>query len=197
MSMTLDEMKALPADKQEELFKEIHQSRRAGKSGNYASVYGAGGPTIAKAAGVDLTTGDKLFEGYWKLQWSVKVIADEQYVFEDSRNKKWLVNPVNGFCYSLRKDADRFSTLAQGTGSYIFDLWVDKVETLMEDRHGVKRLIYSAHDEFATRVKDRPKAKESIESITQEALEMVNIDLKLRREMGCDVQFGKRYSDIH
>jgi hypothetical protein len=82
---------------------------------------------------VSLAEGKTLHEAYWKLNWSVKAIAEEQVVITDSRGDKWLVNPVNGFCYSLRKDSDRFSTLAQGTGSYFFEKYNDVFN--MENHH--------------------------------------------------------------
>lgn len=95
-------------------------ARKKGKTTNYASVYNAGAAKIAQAAGVSLAEGKALHEAYWKLNWSVKAIAEEQVVIRDSKGGKWLVNPINGFCYSLRKESDRFSTLAQGTGSFFF-----------------------------------------------------------------------------
>lgn len=175
----------------------VLKARKAGKATNYASVYNAGPPTIARAAGVPDAEGKQLHEGYWKLNWSVKAIAEEQYVFDDSRGGKWLVNPVNGFCYSLRKESDRFSTLCQGTGSYLFDVWVDNIQTAMEARHGVKRQSGAFHDECIICVKDNQKARDSIEEITYQAIKDVNTEFQLRRDLGCDVCFGYRYSEIH
>ena len=164
---------------------------------NYASVYGAGAPTIARAAGVDNKTGEKLHEGYWKLNWSVKAIAEEQAVVEDSRGQKWLINPINGFCYSLRKEADRFSTLAQGTGAFIFDMWLDKILIEMENRWGGRTLTAQFHDEHIFVIKDSDKFKSQLEEIIQSAIGEVNEHFMLRRKMGCETQFGQRYSEIH
>lgn len=175
----------------------VLKARQAGKSCNYASVYGAGAPTIARAAGVDNKTGEKLHEGYWKLNWSVKAIAEEQVVVEDSRGQKWLINPINGFCYSLRKEADKFSTLAQGTGAFIFDMWLDKILIEMENRWGGKTLTAQFHDEHIFVIKDLEKFKSQLEEIIQGAIEGVNDHFMLRRKMGCETQFGQRYSEIH
>lgn len=120
-------------------------ARKKGKTTNYASVYNAGAAKIAQAAGVSLKEGKALHEAYWKLNWSVKAIAEDQCVIRDSRGHKWLVNPINGFCYALRKESDRFSTLAQGTGSYFFDMWVDNILTETERRYGKKTLTGSFH----------------------------------------------------
>lgn len=175
----------------------VVKARKSGKSTNYASVYNAGPPTIARAAGVSEEEGKTLHEGYWKLNWSVKAIAEDQYVFQDSRGDSWLVNPVNGFCYSLRKESDRFSTLAQGTGAYIFDSWLDNIQKSFKEVFGKERLSYQSHDEFVVSLKDKERTKKFVEGIVHSSLDKVNKDLKLRREMGCDVQFGKRYSEIH
>ena len=172
-------------------------ARKKGKTTNYASVYNAGAPKIAQAAGVSLEEGRALHEAYWKLNWSVKAIAEEQVVITDSRGDKWLVNPVNGFCYSLRKDSDRFSTLAQGTGSYFFDCWVDFILEEMQNRWGKKTLTGSFHDENIITVKDNPVVIEDIKGIIQDSIQKVNDTFKLRRPLGCESQVGKRYSEIH
>ena len=172
-------------------------ARKKGKTTNYASVYNAGAPKIAQAAGVSLKEGKILHEAYWKLNWSVKAIAEEQCVIKDSRGNKWLVNPINGFCYALRKESDRFSTLAQGTGSFFFDMWVDKILEKMYAKYGKKTLTGSFHDENILVIKDLPKYREEFAGIIQEAIEDVNIEFKLRRKLGCETQFGQRYSEIH
>jgi hypothetical protein len=123
----------------------VIKARKAGKCCNYASVYGAGGPKIAQAAGVSEAEGKKLHEGYWKLNWSVLEIAEEQAVIKTSRNETFLVNPINGFCYSLRSEKDRFSTLAQGTGSFFFDMWVDNILEEQYERFGKRTLTGSFH----------------------------------------------------
>ena len=178
-------------------FKTLDSIRKMGKSTNYASVYGAGAPTIARSAGVSNSLGKTLFTGYWDLNWAVKAIAADQSTFEDSTGQKWLINPVNGFCYSLRAEKDIFSTLCQGTGSFFFDRWVDTVMSLMLDRFGVKRLSAAFHDEYVTVFKDTPTNREEMEAITHKAIGLVNEEYLLRRELGCDVQFGKDYSEIH
>jgi DNA polymerase I-like protein with 3'-5' exonuclease and polymerase domains len=175
----------------------VKAARKAGKATNYASVYNAGAETIARSAGVDLATGKKLHEGYWKLNWAVKKIAEEQYVFKCNKGNTWLVNPINGFCYSLRKESDRFSTLCQGTGSYFFDMWVGNTLENMYETFKVKRLCGSWHDEYVLRFKDLQKNRDVMKGLVNKSIDQVNETYLLRRPLGCDIQFGKRYSDIH
>jgi len=172
-------------------------ARKKGKTTNYASVYNAGAAKIAQAAGVPLKEGEALHEAYWKLNWAVKAIAEEQVVIKDSRGNKWLVNPINGFCYALRKESDRFSTLAQGTGSFFFDMWVDAILDKMQEKYGAKTLTASFHDENVLVIKDLPKYRQEFAEIITSSIDHVNQTYKLRRLLGCDTQFGFRYSEIH
>lgn len=164
---------------------------------NYASVYNAGAAKIAQAAGVPLEEGQALHKAYWELNWAVKAIADEQVVIKDSRGGKWLVNPVNGFCYSLRKESDRFSTLAQGTGSFFFDMWVDNILTAMENEWNVRRLTGSFHDECIICMGDTEENRQKLGAIIKAAVEKVNTDFNLRRLLDCETQYGINYAQIH
>jgi hypothetical protein len=163
---------------------------------NYASVYNAGAETIARDSGMSKKQATELLTAYWELNWSVKVIAAEQVVFETDWGN-WLINPINGFCYSLRKDSDRFSTLCQGTGSFFFDMWVDNILEEMYSRWGVKRLSADFHDEFIMNFKDTPKFRKIMSDITLKAIDKVNETYILRRKLGADIQFGLTYADIH
>lgn len=172
-------------------------ARKKGKTTNYASVYNAGPDKIAIAAGVSKAEGKQLHEAYWKLNWAVKAIADEQVVVTDSRGNKWLVNPINGFCYALRKESDRFSTLAQGTGAFFFDMWLDKVIEGMYSKWGRKTLTAQVHDEHIFVIRDVEKFKGEFAALIKESLDKVNEQFKLRRKLGCETQFGSSYSQIH
>lgn len=172
-------------------------ARKKGKTTNYASVYNAGAAKIAQAAGVPLKEGEALHEAYWKLNWAVKAIAEEQVVIKDSRGNKWLVNPINGFCYALRKESDRFSTLAQGTGAFFFDMWLDNCLNMMHEKYGAKTLTGQMHDEHIFVVRNKEKFIGEFKEIIQMSIEKVNDDFKLRRKLGCETQVGYRYSEIH
>ena len=174
-------------------------ARKKGKTTNYASVYNAGAAKIAQAAGVELEEGQILHKAYWELNWSVKTIAEEQVVFKDARGMKWLINPINGFCYSLRSEADRFSTLAQGTGSYFFDMWVDNILIAVIEKWGkaAKRLTGSFHDECIICMRDTEENRLAIAQIIKDAVHKVNDDFGLRRKLDCETQFGDNYAQIH
>ncbi len=128
---------------------------------------------------------------YWTRNWAIKEVASLQTVMEID-DQMWLWNPVSRFWYSLRFEKDIFSTLVQGTASYVFDLWI----TLARFK-GMK-MIANFHDELVTEVDDNDEqAKISMEKLLKDALQEANDGLKLNRELKIDVQFGYRYSTIH
>lgn len=166
----------------------IAKSRHGGKSTNYAATYGARGPTIARSAGVSEEIGDQLFEAYWVRNWSLTAIADECLV-KNSRGMKWLYNPVSKMWLFLKAEKDRFSTLNQSTGTYAFDRWVFFI---LERR---PQLTAQFHDEVILELKKGNQT--AMTHILKEAIRDVNDELKLNRELDCDVDFGKDYSEIH
>ena len=175
----------------------VKAKRAVGKTVNYASVYKAGAAKIAITAKISKEEAEVALGGYWKLNWAVLEIEKEQVIIEDGRGGKWLVNPINGHCYSLRSEKDIFSTLAQGTGSFFFDMWVDNILEGQYEKWGKKTLTGSFHDEVILVHKDSEKFKREMSDIVNAAINKVSEDFKLRRKLGCEIQHGYRYSHIH
>jgi len=61
-----------------------------------------------------------VLEVYWKRNKSILDVENALKI-KQIGTQMWLLNPISKFWYSLRSDKDKFSTLNQGTGSYIFD----------------------------------------------------------------------------
>jgi hypothetical protein len=171
--------------------------RPQGKATNYSCQYGAGGASVARSAGVELSMGNFLKDTYWRLNWSINAIA-EACVVKKVGKEKYLQNPINGFWYWLKADKDRFSTLCQGSGAYVCDMWIQAIFNIFKERYNtVPPLVAQFHDEIIMRTKKTEKAREVWRGIIQEAIQIVNTDLSLNRDMGCDCQFGDNYSEIH
>lgn len=187
-ALTTDDVQVYKKGEDKERVKEIKSVRHVYKTVNYACVYGAGGATVGRAAGVSESKGKLLQEAYWRRNWSVKAIAEAQIV-RTVYGQQWLYNPVSKLWYSLRAEKDRFSTLNQGTGVYCFDTWVKHV------KHNGFPLVGQFHDEIIGLIKvgSRERASKHI----NEAMRKTNEELKLNRELGCSIQFGKDYSKIH
>lgn len=61
-------------------------------------------------------------------------------------NQKWLFNPISKLWMFLKAEKDRFSTLNQSSGVWVFDTWVKFVrESLEKDNIYV---ILQYHDEI-------------------------------------------------
>lgn len=175
--------------------KKYSTQRSYGKATNYSCQYGAMPPTVARSAGVSLQVGEQLHQAYWRLNWSIKEIAAHTTV-KTIDGQMWQRNPVNGFWYSLRYDKDRFSTLCQGTGSYIFDVWCNNVIAIVNERYGLDpKLAGQFHDELILIIK--ANTREIWDEILKESMERTNAILKMNREIACDVQYGNNYSEIH
>jgi len=131
----------------------------------------------------------ELLDAYWQRNWSVLKIAKAQYIKTLKDGSKWLKNPVSGFYYSLRYEKDAFSTLNQGTGVFVFDLWTMKCR----DKGAVFSL--QMHDEHLSYVKIGNEHKQK--QLLEEAMKEVNDMLKLNVEITSDIQFGESYSHVH
>lgn len=166
------------------------------KTTNYACQYGAGAATIQRSAKCDFKTAERLHKAYWTLNWSIKEVAAHTTV-KTIDGQMWQRNPINGFWYSLRNDKDRFSTLCQGTGAYVFDMWLNAVIDICNERYGRDPLLSGQfHDELILQV--LRGTREIWQGIVgEEAISRVNKALKLNRDIACDVQFGNTYAEIH
>ena len=188
MAMSLEEMKALPKEKQKALFDRLHAIRHQGKTTNYSSQYGVGKAKLARELKITEQDAKKLLDAYWEVNWAIKESAAQQRV-KRVKGQDWIYNPISGFWYSLRNEKDRWSTLVQGSGVYCFDLWIREV------RKKRPQLTAQFHDECVLEVK--LGHREECEKLLRDALQRVNDKLKLNVELGTDVQFGASYAQIH
>ena len=170
--------------------KSIKPIRDIFKNGNYACQYGAGPPRLALTADISLAEAKKVHAAYWKKNWAIKEVAKAQRV-RKVKGQMWLQNPINKFWYALRTEKDVFSTLVQGSASYVFDKWVSIFRKVRP------QLTAQFHDEVVLCVRQAEGVREKAIVLLQSAIKRLNEELKLNRELGVDVQFGSRYSDIH
>lgn len=160
------------------------------KTANYSAIYGVGAPKLSKTLDCSVDKAKSVLEAYWKRNWSVKKLAEDQYV-KTVQGQMWQRNPINGFFYSLRNDKDRFSTLNQGGATFIFDMWVYNIR-----KKGIIPIM-QYHDEILCLVEKKEGERERVEKIMRDAVKMVNKQLKLCREMDVDVRFGSDYAAVH
>jgi hypothetical protein len=168
--------------------KSITSIRHTYKGGNYACTYGAGVVTLSRQLGISKSEATKIHKAYWNRNWSLKQIAKDSKVKAVDGNL-WLLNPVSKLWYPLRAEKDIFSTLNQGTGTYCFDVWLGFI---IKER---PQLTAQFHDEVILELNNGEE--DEIENILKKSIANVNKLLKLNRDLDCDVQFGKNYSQIH
>lgn len=178
----------------------ITKLRKNYKVVNYSATYGAGAARIAEE-GIELKKAEELHTAYWERNKAIKDIADDTFVKTYQPEKKdkkelWLLNPINGFYYELRSFKDKFSTLNQSTGAYIFDMWLHYMlrhEAYDPDK---MQLLGQFHDELALDL--APDVDEAlVEQILRESIEAINKKLNLNVQMNCSSKVGKSYSEVH
>jgi len=169
---------------------ELKDLRKNFKVVNYSATYGVGAAKLSRTSGMDEREASILLEAYWKRNWSVRAFCNS------SKNKvrqingdMWVQNPVSGFWHSLRYKKDMFSTLNQSTGVYCFDKWVAYYRTRRPN------IIGQFHDESINLVKEGEQNEHS--DALNWAIEKLNQELKLNVDLGIDIQYGQRYSDVH
>lgn len=162
--------------------------------------YGAGAKTVARSAKVSLEVGKQLVEGYRELNWSVDVIANNTSIKKTSFGD-FQLNPLNRMYYPLKTAKDRFSTLIQGSGSYVLDLWLMFCNKRFNQamKAGLLKfrpmLLANIHDEQVIEI--HKENSELARKIVSDAIGDVNKAMKLSVDLGCDIQFGDCYSEIH
>lgn len=183
-----DEEKAVADKVKLNWAKKTKPIRDIAKNGNYACQYGAGAARLVLTCDISLGQARTLHAAYWKLNWAIKKVADDQ-VYKTVNDQMWLFNPISKFWYSLRNVKDIFSTLVQGTASYVFDLWV---RNIIEER---PQLTGQFHDEIILEINEG--AEEKCTALVRRAIDKLNKEINLNRELDISIQYNKRYSGIH
>jgi hypothetical protein len=167
---------------------ELKALRKNYKVVNYSATYGVGAAKLSRTTGMAVPHAQSILDAYWERNWSVKAFAEDQKV-RQINGEMWVQNPVSRFWHSLRYEKDVFSTLNQSTGAYCFDKWVAYYRSRRPN------IIGQFHDESINLVKEGEQDEHTKTLIW--AIEKLNQELKLNVDLGIDVQYGQRYSDVH
>lgn len=176
------------AEEETQRYKNIHKIRKMFKPVNYSAVYGVGVKKLSRTTGYSMKVCSQLLKAYWKKNWAVKELVKPLRT-KEVNGYTWLQNPVSGFWYELRYDKDRFSTLNQGTGVYIFDSWLKRASTRGYWGSG------QFHDETLgfSKLGEREVTTARMEG----AIEQLNKEVELNVKMGIDIKYGDSYAAVH
>lgn len=204
---TIPEMyEGLSEERQHELFEKLDAKRAVSKTGNYALVYGSGIQTLMESTGLNRKDAQKLSDGYWELNWSVKKFAETRKVktvkgtnwvqvnknaggLKQIKETNWIWNEMSNMWLYLKNDKDRFSAVNQNSGVRVFDTWCYFLTKM-----GLK-ISFQAHDEVLIYVKE--EEVDNAVKIIKEAMKKVNDVFKPPVPLECDYAIGDRYSEVH
>lgn len=179
-------------EEQKKEFKRLGSIRKPAKTVNFSATYGAGPPKIAETLGCDIDFATKLHTIYWQRNKAVKQTANACKVIK-VKGQKWLYNPISGFWMFLKAEKDRFSTLNQSSGVFVFDSWVRKVREKLTPL-GIK-LCLQYHDEILLYFKK--EHTDTVVSVLKQSMQEVNEEIKLNVEINISVELGNNYANCH
>ena len=169
---------------------ELKDLRKNFKVVNYSATYGVGATKLSRTSGISETGAAALLDAYWRRNWSVRAFcSSSKRKVRQINGDMWVQNPVSNFWHLLRYKKDMFSTLNQSTGVYCFDKWVAYYRTRRPN------IIGQFHDESINLVKEGEQNEHS--DALNWAIKKLNQELKLNVDLGIDIQYGQRYSDVH
>lgn len=199
-----------PSEKEIKILKDISKKRGISKNCNFALTYNAFPPKVSSVAGIPIETAENIFEVYWNRNWAIKKVAEDcevkviktiDFIRIKGSQKyqrvetfvKWLKSPLSGQYLYLKHDKDRFSTLNQNAGVFVFDNWVKEIRKRLKEYS--LSISLQMHDEIMIICKK--KDAERIKEILFEAMEEVNRLLKLNVEITISAEIGKNYAEVH
>lgn len=157
---------------------------------NYSATYGIGAAKLSRETGMSEGESKALLDAYWERNWAVAQFSDDNLrKIKRINGQMWVQNPVSTYWHTLRYEKDVFSTLNQSTGAYCFDRWLAGYLSIRPN------IVGQFHDESINCIKKGEE--EQHKSALVAAIGRLNNELDLNVELGIDVQFGNKYSEIH
>lgn len=196
MTAGLLKLLSLTQEDKDSVIKVIGKKRGIGKNCGYALQYNCGVPTLARTAKITEKEARVIYKAYKKLNWSIKAISDDQ-IRKTVSHGMYQWNSYSKMWYHLKTEKDSYSTLVQGSGSFLLDLWLKQIDNIKKER-GIKenlRLCANVHDENLQEFQG--VTEQEVFEVFDLALKKVNKSLKVEIEFGCDTQFGDNYAAIH
>ena len=195
----LEELLLLDDSSKQSKIKEISKVRSVGKQGGYLLQYGGGKKKLAQSTKVSDKVAKDMYDAYHAMNWSIKKVADSQ-VKKETTHGTYQLNPFNNIWYRIKNEKDSFNVLVQGTGSFCLDVWLLHQFKLRESGKydlgdNSFQLLATTHDDFVSELD--VGHNEEMRRLINDAMDMTNKTLRVSIPLGCDIQFGHKYSEIH
>jgi DNA polymerase III epsilon subunit-like protein len=172
--------------------KSIKKKRHTAKTGNFAMTYNAYPPKIQEICRFEtLDEAQHLFDVYWERNKGIRMVVNDT-IIKKVKGRLWLWNPVAQLWMYLKTEKDTFSCLNQSTGSYVFNCLLRIVK---EKISGKGEILLEYHDEMLIRT--TKALKEEVLACLDEAVIILNNQLKLNIEISISKEIGKNYADCH
>lgn len=162
-------------------------TRKVYKMVNYSAVYGVGAKTLSRQADISVQRAAKIISSYWERNWAVTHVERNAKV-RKILDELWIFNPVSEMWYNLRYDKDKWSTLNQSTGVFVFDKFVNYC------KKGGLNIVMQMHDEVLVDCKGNAG---KVKDVLEEAIKQTNEDLGMNVPFHIDYKFGSTYAAVH
>ena len=167
---------------------ELKALRKNYKVVNYSATYGVGAAKLSRTTGLPAHECQALLEAYWDRNWSVKKFAESQHIRKLMVRCGYRTLSVSsGTAYATRRMCSLHST-----NQLVLTALTSGLPTTV---HVEANIIGQFHDESINLVKEGDQDVHS-NTLTW-AIEKLNKELKLNVDLGIDIQYGQRYSDVH
>lgn len=188
ISSEFEVMRNLGEEESSALMHRLNQSRSAGKTCNYASLYKIGAAALGRNLGISKKKAQDLIDAYWDIHWAVSKVS-ESFEIKTVRGQMWILCPISGFWHPIRYEKDAFSVVNQSSAVYCFNIWVWNIT-----QQGVFPILQT-HDDELLRCKEEDTEK--YVDITNEAIRRTNLQLRLNVDLACEVQVGDNFAETH
>lgn len=170
----------------------IKKKRNTAKTSNFAMTYNAYPPKIAETAKISLDEATILFDTYWNRNKAIKEVADS-CIIKVINGQRWLYNKLSGLWMYLSAEKDKFSSLNQSSGVYVFDNWIMRVRKKLNPLN--IHIAAQYHDEMVVWF---PKEHvEIVKEILLESMKETNKHLNLNVEITVSIDIGTNYAEVH
>jgi hypothetical protein len=188
LELSPEKHKRISKDEEESFFR-LTTLRGLGKRANFSCTYGAYPKKISEIIEQPIAIAEKLWNAYWKINWSIKAFAETLTVKTLSDDSMWLKSELSGFWLSLRSEKDRFSLHNQNMGRFCFDIYTAFVYRLTGYYP-----IYDQHDD-AVYIVPEEKA-EWLTGKMKIAIRMMNNKYKLSIPLQIEPAIGDNLSEV-